>query len=74
MKGEQCQLAASDVKKINLAIFNENILQQHFMKILFGCGLYAAFRGSTEYTQFSRTQVTFGTYPTDFEECSLRGS
>ena len=73
MKGEGCQLKANEVEKIDLAFFDESDLLQHQMKVLFGCGLYAAFRGSQEHTQFSRSQVTFGNYPMDFEEEQLRG-
>ena len=43
------------------------------MKVLFGCGLYAAFRGSQEHTQLSKSQLSFGTYAKDFEEKELRG-
>ena len=54
-------------------MFDETDLQQHMMKILFGCGLYAAFRGSQEHTQLSRSQLSFGTYPSNFETEELRG-
>lgn len=43
------------------------------MKILFGCGIYAAFRGSSEHVLFSPSHVSFGIYPEDYEVPELRG-
>ncbi len=43
------------------------------MKVMFGCGLYAAFRGSAEHTYFSRSQVKRGIYPSNFENPNLAG-
>ena len=71
VKSRGCQLDANEVAKIILSKFDENDLIQHMMKVLFGCGLYAAFRGSAEHTYFSRTQVKFGTYPPNFENPNL---
>ena len=44
------------------------------MKVMFGCGLYAAFHGSSEHTFFSRSQVKFGFYPKNFQNSSLAGT
>ena len=73
MKNRGCQLDANDVAKIKLSKFNEMIVQQHMMKVLFGSGLYAAFRGSAEHTFFTRSQIKFGTYPQNFENSKLAG-
>ena len=43
------------------------------MKVLFGCGLYAAFRGSAEHTYFSKSQIKFGSYPDNFADANLAG-
>ena len=66
MKAEGCQLKANDVEKFDLSIFNETDLRQHMMKVLFDCGLYAAFCGPQEHTQLSKSQLSFGTYAKDF--------
>ena len=73
VRSEGCQLSAADVELINLSIFDESNLDEHMMKVLFGCGLYAAFRGSAEHTYFSKSQVRFGKYPDNFEDHALAG-
>jgi hypothetical protein len=56
-----------------LSKFNEDVPKQHMMKILFGCGIYAAFRGSSEHVNFSPSHVSFGIYPMSYEVPELRG-
>ena len=73
MEDKGCQLSAIDVEKIKLEVFNEEDTRQHQMKLLFGCGFYAAFRGSSEHTYFCKDQVTFGTYPVNYENDLLAG-
>lgn len=63
----------ADAAKVILGKFNEDIPQQHIMKILFGCGIYAAFRGSSEHVLFSPEHVSFGIYPMNYEVPELRG-
>ena len=46
MKSKECQLEAIEVKKIVLSKLEEKDPLHHMMKVKFGCGLYAAFRGS----------------------------
>ena len=43
------------------------------MKVLFGCGMYAAFRGSKEHVHFSPMHISVGTYPSQFESQYLAG-
>ena len=73
MKTEGCQLSAANVEKIDISKFVEADPRQHCMKLLFGMGFYAAFRGSTEHAQFTKNQVSFGTYPENFENTTLAG-
>ena len=73
MKNSGCELSAIDVEKIVLSRFNEKDILQHMTKVLFGCGLYAAFRGSKEHTYFSKSQVSFGKYPENYECQDLAG-
>ena len=73
MKSQECQLEAAEVDKIVLSKFEEKDPLQHIMKVLFGCGLYAAFRGSKEHTFFLKTQVKIGVYPQNFENPDLVG-
>ena len=73
MKNESCQLKANEVEKIDLSKFDESVLRQHMMKLMFCCGLYAAFRGCQEHVKFCISMVTFGHYPHDFETPELRG-
>ena len=74
MKAEGCQLKANDVEKIDLSLFDESVLREHQMKVLFGSGLYACFRGSQEHAMFSTSQLEFGTYSQDFQTVELRGT
>ena len=73
VKNSGCELSAIDVEKIVLSRFNEKDILQHMTKVLFGCGLYAAFRGSKEHTYFSKSQVSFGKYPENYECQDLAG-
>ena len=73
MKAEGCHLKAIDVEKIAIKKFNEDDDEEHIMKMLFGSGFYAAFRGSEEHTNFSRSQVSFGVYPENYENAELAG-
>ena len=73
MKNDNCQMKAQDVEKIDLSRFNEGVLKEHMMKIMFGCGLYAAFRGSKEHVFFAHSMVSFGQYPLEFEMQELQG-
>ena len=66
-------MSAIDVEKIKLELFDEVDDRQHQMKLLFGCGLYAAFRGSSEHTNFCKEQISFGTYPDTYENPVLAG-
>ena len=59
--------------KIKLSRFDEDNPLQHMMKVLFGCGLMAGFRGCTEHTFFTREQVEFGTYGKNHLPEELRG-
>ena len=43
-------------------VFDENDPDQHQMKILFGFGLYFAFRGSTEHSNLRQEQIYQGTF------------
>ena len=43
------------------------------MKVLFGCGTLAAFRGSAEHVSFSPLHISVGTYPSKFESQRLAG-
>ena len=72
-KNEACHLRAEDVEKISLAKFNENDPIQHMMKVLFGCGLYAGFRGNQEHTFFNIKQINQGHYPEKHENPDLAG-
>jgi hypothetical protein len=63
----------ADAAKVILGKFNEDIPQQHIMKILFGCGIYAAFHGSSEHVLFSPNHVSFGIYPKNYKVPELRG-
>ena len=56
-----------------LSKFDEKNPFEHMMKIMFGCGVYAAFRGSKEHTFFYRSQVKIGVYPRNFENRDLAG-
>ena len=73
MKADGCQLSAEDVEKIVLSKFDEDIPEQHQMKLLFGCGVYCAFRGCSEHTKLQVSQIVFGQYPDNFENPDLRG-
>ena len=73
MKDKGCQLSAIDVEKIKLELFDEVDDRQHQMKLLFGCGLYPAFHGSSEHTNFCKQQILFGTYPDTYENPVLAG-
>jgi hypothetical protein len=67
------RLAPEDAEKIVLSKFNEDDPWQHMMKVMFGCGIYAAFRGSTEHVLFSPLHISIGTYPHNFESKHLAG-
>ena len=43
------------------------------MKCLFGCGVYAAFRGHTEHLNFCCEHISIGIYPKQFESQQLAG-
>ena len=43
------------------------------MKVLFGCGIFAGFRGSSEHTYFNVSQVKTGNYPEQYEDPQLAG-
>ena len=73
MKSEGCQLSAADVEKIDISKFDETDPRQHIMKVLFGMGFYAAFRGSSEHALMKKSQISFGTYPDNFENSTLAG-
>ncbi len=73
MKAEGCQLSAADVEKIDISKFSESDPRQHIMKVLFGMGYYAVFRGSSEHANLMKAQVTFGVYPENYENPSLAG-
>ena len=66
-------LEAREVEKIILSKFDKTNPFEHMMKVMFGCGLYAAFRGSKEHTFFYKSQIKVGTYPENFESCELAG-
>ena len=61
------------MEKIVLGRFDENDPLQHMMKCMFGCGIFAGFRGCTEHTYFTREQVVFGTYGKTHEPRELAG-
>ena len=42
-------------------------------KVMFGCGIFAGFRGSTEHANFNIGMVTTGTYPEKYEDQDLAG-
>ena len=73
LKTKECELEASEAEKIMLSKFDEDDLYQHMMKIMFGCGLFAAFRGRTEHTMFYISQIKIGQYPANFENKELAG-
>ena len=73
MKNEACHLRAEDVEKIDLAKFDEADPIQHMMKVLFGCGLFAGFRGNQEHTFFNIKQISQGHYPEKHENPDLAG-
>ena len=73
VKTKECELAASEAEKIILSKFDEDNLYEHMMKILFGCGMYAAFRGRKEHTYFYTNQLRVGFYPNNFENKELVG-
>ena len=58
---------------IKLEVFDENDPWEHMMKVLFGCGIYAAFRGCSEHVLFSPTTITRGVYPNNYECQELAG-
>ena len=67
------RLSAEDAEKVVLSKFDEADPYQHMMKVMFGCGIYAAFRGSTEHVLFSPLHLSIGTYPSNFESRPLAG-
>ena len=73
MKKAGCRLSASEAEKIKLETFDENDPWQHMMKVMFGCGIYAAFRGCSEHASFSPHMITKGRYPDNFEAKELAG-
>ena len=74
MKAKACQLFANNVDKAKqLHKFNEDDPIQHMLKVMFGCGLYAGFRGSTEHAYFTTEMVSQGHYPQNFEDKTLAG-
>ena len=67
-------MKAEDAEKARqLWKFDENDPAQHMMKVMFGCGIFAGFRGSTEHANFNIAQVTRGIYPDKYEDRDLAG-
>ena len=62
-----------DAEKLILSKFDENDPNQHIMKVLFGMGMYCAFRGSTEHSMMTVAQVSIGSYPLSHPAENLRG-
>ncbi len=74
MKAVGCTLAAADVEKVKmLCLFDESDPIQHMVKVMFGCGLYAGFRGNMEHTNFNISMVHLGNYPAQYEDKDLAG-
>ena len=66
-------MSAFDADSINLDKFDEDDPQQHQMKMLFGFGTFAAFRGFKEHHALCVSNITRGTYPLNFEDKELAG-
>ena len=73
VKTKECVLEALEVEKIVLSKFDEDDLHQHMMKVMFGCGMFAAFHGQNEHTMFYTNQLKIGHYLDNFEIKELVG-
>jgi hypothetical protein len=73
MRNKGCRLSAAEGEKIKLEIFDESDPWEHMIKVLFGCGMYTAFRGCSEHVLFSPSNVTRGVYPDNYECQELAG-
>ena len=56
-----------------LSKFDEDDLYQHMIKVLFGCGMFAAFCGQNEHTIFYTNQLMIRCYADNFENQELAG-
>ena len=57
---------------MRLDVFDEDDPEQHQMKVLFGFGLYFAFRGSTEHSNLRQDQIYQGTFKPGHEFAGQR--
>ena len=74
-KDENKRLDQSEQEMIDLSKFNESDARQHQMKLLFGCGIYFGFRGSTEHVTLEVSNMTHGSFPSThpFSGCDWYG-
>ena len=73
MKTAACTLDARETEKIVLSRFNEADPRQHQMKLLFGFGMYAAFRGIREHVNLSPSHIVQGQFPLQHPVPELAG-
>ncbi len=74
VKNAACHLSSAEVEKVKeLSKFNEDDPIQHMVKVMFGCGLYAGFRGNAEHTHFNMSMLHFGEYPKNHADPMLAG-
>ena len=60
VKAKGFKLSAANVEKLNFTKFIEHDPYQHIMKVLFGMGFYAAFCGSSEHANLTKSQIFLG--------------
>ena len=58
---------AGDLHKIKLCVFNEEILLEHYMKVMVGCGAFLGFRSIEEHVQLQVGDFSYGTFCPDHE-------